>query len=101
MGVPVKQAAPMLSHTLAQLLQSMRVPAQLAESWSQRIAITRDIALFSLAFYAKRRGFDSPSRRGHRFCDYASQQVWCLTFISGRHCGSLWKQWWSCQRQIT
>ena len=57
-GVPVKQAAPMLSHTLAQLLQSMRVRAQLAESLSQRIAITRDIALFSLALYSMRRGFD-------------------------------------------
>ena len=57
-GVPVKQAAPMLSHTLAQLLQSMRVRAQLAESLSQRIAITRDIALFSLVFYPMRRGFD-------------------------------------------
>ena len=49
-GVPVKQAAPMPSHTLAQLLQSMRTRAQLAESLSQRIAITRDIDLFSLEF---------------------------------------------------
>ena len=57
-GVPVKQAAPMLSHTLAQLLQSMRVRAQLAESLSERIAITRDVALFSLAFYSMRRGFN-------------------------------------------
>ena len=58
MGVPVKQVAPMLSHTLAQLLQSMRARAQLAEPLSQRIAITRDIAIFSLAFYSMRRGFD-------------------------------------------
>ena len=48
----------MLSRTLAQLLQSMRVRAQLAESLSQRIAISCDIALFSLAFYSMRRGFD-------------------------------------------
>ena len=47
MGVPVKLAAPILSHTLAQLLQSMRVSAQLAESL---IAITRDVALFSSVF---------------------------------------------------
>ena len=33
-GDPVKQAAPILSHTLTQLLQSMRVHAQLAESLS-------------------------------------------------------------------
>ena len=39
----------MLSHTLAQLLQSMPVRAQLAESLSQRIAITRDIDWYSLA----------------------------------------------------
>ena len=54
-GVPVKQAAPILSHTLAQLLQSMRVRSQLAESLSQRIAITRGNALFSLAFYHEAR----------------------------------------------
>ena len=29
-GVPMKQAAPMLSHTVSELLQSMRVRAQLA-----------------------------------------------------------------------
>ena len=46
-GAPVKQAAPMLPHTLAQLLQSMRTRTQLAESLSQRITITRDIALYS------------------------------------------------------
>ena len=57
-GVPVKQEAPMLSHTLAQLLQSMPVRAQLAESLSQRSATTRDIALNLLAFYSMRRGFD-------------------------------------------
>ena len=48
----------MQSHTLAQLLQSMRVRAQLAELLSQRIAITSHIAMFSLAFYTMRRGFD-------------------------------------------
>ena len=58
MGVPVEQAAAIISHTSAQFLQSMRVPAQLAESSFQPIAITRDIALFSLAFHSKRRGFD-------------------------------------------
>ena len=57
-GVPVKQAAPMLAHTLAQLLQDMRVRAQLMASVSDRIAITRDIALYSSAFYSLRRGFD-------------------------------------------
>ena len=48
-GVPVTRAAPMLSHTLAQLLQSMRVRAQLAKSLSHRIAITCDIALLLLS----------------------------------------------------
>ena len=53
--VGVKQAAPMLSHTLAQLLQSMRVRAQLADSLSQHIATTRDISFFSSALYFMRR----------------------------------------------
>ena len=45
-GVPVKQATPMLVHTLAQLLQDMRARAQLMASVSDRIAITRDSPVF-------------------------------------------------------
>ena len=48
----------MLANTLEQLLEHMRVRAQLSPSVSERISITRDIALFSLAFYTMRRGFD-------------------------------------------
>ena len=57
-GVPVKQAAPMLVPTLAQLFQDMRVRAQLTASVSDRIAIARDIALYSAAFHSMRRGLD-------------------------------------------
>lgn len=57
-GTPVKQAAPLLADTLAALLDSMRTRAQLSPSERDRVSITRDIALFSLAFYTMRRGFD-------------------------------------------
>lgn len=57
-GTPVRQAAPLLAHTLEFLLEHMRTRAQLSESVRERISITRDIALYALAFYTMRRGFD-------------------------------------------
>lgn len=57
-GTPVSQAAPLLAHTLEELLEHMRMRAQLSRSVEERISITRDIGLYSLAFYTMRRGFD-------------------------------------------
>ena len=57
-GVPVNQAAPTLEHTLIDLLSDMRSRAQVAASLAERVSLTRDIALFSLAFYSMRRGYD-------------------------------------------
>ena len=53
-GVPVNQAAPMLEHTLIDLLSDMRSRALVAASLADRISLTRDTALFSLAFYSMR-----------------------------------------------
>ena len=55
-GVPGKQATPLLTHDLARLLQDLRQRAQSAGSMSVRTEIARDIALFSLAFDSIRRG---------------------------------------------
>ena len=63
-GVPVNQAAPMLAHILADLLEDMRSRVQLLQSFAQRIAITRDIALYSLAFASMRRGHDLSFTKG-------------------------------------
>ena len=82
-GVPVKQAASMLAHILAQLLQSMRTRAQLAESLSQRIAITRDIALFPLPSYSMRRGFDLSLTLGSRVLQLRESAGLIFNF----HCG--------------
>jgi len=57
-GTPVLQAAPMLAHRLEALVDHVRMRAQLSQSVSERISLTRDIASFSLAFYTMRRGFD-------------------------------------------
>ena len=48
----------MLPHVLIDLLQDMRSQAQAAPSLAVRIELTRDIALFSLAFASMRRGHD-------------------------------------------
>ena len=48
----------MLEHLLINLLGDMRSRAQVAASLAERISLTRDIALFSLAFYSMRRGYD-------------------------------------------
>ena len=48
----------MLKLTLIDLLSDMRSRAQVAASLAERVSLTRDIALFSLAFYSMRRGYD-------------------------------------------
>ena len=57
-GVPVKQAASRLTHDFPRMLQDLRQRAQSEGSMSARIEVTRDIALFSLAFESMRRGYD-------------------------------------------
>ena len=56
--MPVNHAAPLLEHTLIDLLNDMRSRAQVAASSAARISLTRDIALFSLAFYSMHRSYD-------------------------------------------
>lgn len=60
------------TYPIVQLLQDMRVLAQLDASVSDRISITRDMALCSLAIYSVRRGFDLSFTLG-------SQVLWLLT----------------------
>ena len=48
----------MLEHTLIDQLRDMCSRAQVAASLAERISLTRDIALFALAFYSMRRGDD-------------------------------------------
>ena len=85
MEVAVKnQAAPTLSHTLTQLFQSARVRAQLAELLSQRIATTRNIALFSLAFYSMRRGFDVSFTLGSQVLQLPASAGLVLNFHFGK-----------------
>lgn len=57
-GVVVNQAEAMLTDTLVQLLRDMRARAQVAPALATRISLTRDIALYTLAFASMRRGYD-------------------------------------------
>ena len=57
-GVPVKQADPMLVPVLMQLLRDMSSRAHAVSSLKERISITRDVALYALAFASMRRGND-------------------------------------------
>ena len=49
-GVPVNQAAPMLDHTLMDLLRDTSSGAQVPSSLAERISLTRDIALYAGVF---------------------------------------------------
>ena len=62
--VQVNQADAMLAHVLAELLGDMRSQARLVGSLGQRITITTDIALYSLAFAIMRRGHDLSFSKG-------------------------------------
>lgn len=72
-GVSIKKAMPMRVYTLAKLLQSMPVIAQIAGPVSEHIIFTRDIILHSLAFYSMRRGVDLSLTLGLRYCECPSR----------------------------
>lgn len=57
-GVPVKKAAPRLTHDFARLLQALRQRNQSSGAMATRVEITRDAALSSLAFETMRRDYD-------------------------------------------
>ena len=79
-------ATPMLTHALAQLLQDIRVRAQLVASVSDRVAITRDLALYSVAFHSKRRGFDLSFNLGSQLLQLPESAWLIFFFILVRHC---------------
>ena len=54
-AVPVNQAASVLEHALIDMLSDMLSRAQVADSLAERISLTRDIALYALAFSSMRR----------------------------------------------
>ena len=60
-------------YTLAKLLQSMPVIAQIAGPVSEHIIFTRAIILHSLAFYSMRRGVDLSLALGLRYCECPSR----------------------------
>lgn len=64
--VPVNQAAPMLAHTLIDLLGDIRLRAQIAGSLAAPIPLTRDVVLYSLALFSMRRGYDFSFTLGSR-----------------------------------
>ena len=85
----------MLGHTypIVQLLQDMRVLAQLDASVSDRISITRDMALCSLAIYSVRRGFDLSFTLGSQVLRLPKSAGLRFNFHFGNTRGDLWRQW--------
>ena len=57
-GVPVNQAAPMLEHTLMDLLSDTKSRMQMINSLAELISLTRYIGLYALAFFSMHRGYD-------------------------------------------
>ena len=62
----------------------MRTRAQLAESLSQRIEVTRDSALLSLAFYSMRRGCDLSPTLGSRVLRLPESAPLIFNFYFGK-----------------
>ena len=83
-GVPVDQAAPMLEHTLIDMLSDMRSRAHVAASLAERIALTRDIALFSLALYSMGRGYDLSFTLGSNILKLPSSRGLIFNFQFGK-----------------
>ena len=83
-GVQVNQAAPMLAHTLEDLLREMRARSQTAPSLKERISLTRDIALYSLAFASMRRGFDLSFTLGSQVLRLPDSRGFVFNFQFGK-----------------
>lgn len=58
MGVIVKQARPMLAPLLLRFVRYMRNTASHLYAGGERVARSRDMALFVTAFHTMQRGFD-------------------------------------------
>ena len=82
--VAVNQAAPMLEHTLIDLINDTRSQAQVAASLAERISLTRDIALFSLAFYSMRRGYDLSFTLGSQILKLPNSRGLIFNFQFGK-----------------
>ena len=65
-GVAPAQAPALFSHVLAALLVHMRARCTVADTVKTGMEITRNLALFALAFYSCRRGFDISNTLGCR-----------------------------------
>lgn len=74
-GVAVHQAPPMLAHTLVHLLSDMRSRAQVTPQVAERISLTRDVSLFSLAVFSMRRVIDLSFTSGSQSPDPQAPQV--------------------------
>lgn len=83
-GGPDKVSRVNLTHTLANLLDDMRLRAQLSLSVCERISATRDVVLFALAVYTLRRGFDLFFRWGLKCCRCRMARVLFLSFHVGK-----------------
>ena len=83
-GVPVKQATPLLTHDFARLLQDLRQRAQSESLTAARIEITRDIALFALAFDSMRRGYDLSFTMGSQVLRLPESAGLIFNFLFGK-----------------
>jgi len=83
-GVTVNQASPMLEDTLAELLRHMRLGAQAATTTNERIVVTRDIAIFALAWYSMRRGDDLTWTLAPQILRLPESQGFIFNFLFGK-----------------
>ena len=73
-----------VGNTLIDLLSDMCSRAQVAASLAERISLTRDIALFALAFYSMRRGYDLPFTLGSHILKLPNSSGLIFNFQFGK-----------------
>lgn len=83
-GVSVDQADAILPHVVVDLLRDMRARAQIAPSLKGRISLTRDVALFALAFASMRRGHDLTFTLGSQVLRLPEAQGLIFNFHFGK-----------------
>lgn len=83
-GVSQNQAPPLLSHVLLPLLENMHARCTVAATVTEGMEIMRDVALFALAFYSCRRGFDISNTLGSQVVRLPDDKGLIINFQFGK-----------------
>ena len=83
-GVGVKQAPQLVAVQLRELVRDMRRRAQTLRTAAERIAMTRDVAIFCVAFHTMKRGFELSVAVASQVLQMSGGESFIFNFLFGK-----------------